>query len=957
MVTWRGGGQFYRGPRNKSDGLRWLRRLAIAVLITGILIVLIDLNAVVIRHGVYDKFDSWWGARELAAPGADTPFRPASAELVLRIGHGNLVATYHVTGPAGRGLIAQALDGQRAETGNFLVNELGRISIAQFRYGLWGDGHYWSPVLFRPPYVRVSRGLVNMVVSSRPFRLQLDQQYLYIAPPDPQSAALTETIQVKDAGPFQLINLSGAQRTSVTNKNGMLLRRDSDAPATAIVREPGQAWAAGLRAVGGIYVPVAGQLVLRLAAIFIYLVLLGGLSRASRDLPAIRILAVSRNAVLIITGGFAALAVLSSCYAVIYELAYKTVADAPALAGPLGLLMAGIAVLWPAACWRVRPADPRPRPEPVRAQQPRRHARPLAGMAAVAVSYLVVLHAWLGISQVGTGLLVLTITAATGLVSYPLAGIVLRRDDRADPMPALVPAGLFAVALAATVAWPVLLYSGFRFAKNGDLFVNVIGKWTYLVAGLIVVAGLCVLAARVIGTGPGRWAERLAPDWPGRRQPAATTPGRRAGSWLRWQLLGTVQWLRQPAIVAVAAVLIAAIGPALIGQAQVWHAHGPGLVPSNIMFFDGLYRALPQLLNWLLLGLAIAVLLSIARAPSELGGPDAAADRQKAIRAIAVPVIMLLLYGTYGGYSWLYLPVTLIAGLIIVAVLILPGDLADRRRRGLAPGAAIRLALGSWRSADFAAAQQESLASSGDDIRAALLNKGMTSFTGTYRSIDSAQRELARQHDQLQQRAHAFMDAAFDHRGELPDSRRAWHGAVTGALLGIVPAAVLLLKAQPAPSWSGYPVLDFLGSTGWTLFLWPVLGWSIGFFLPLIRGQDGIRKALWLFTGAAAFLPINLLWYDRSEWQTALIFNLELFSFLLIATVILGDLMTLRAAGMRVSAWVQVHNWRFIVTWSTAVIAATGTAAVTFLTTAATDIGHQTLTELVGPVTPPNRTP
>jgi hypothetical protein len=49
---------------------------------------------------------------------------------------------------------------------------------------------------------------------------------------------------------------------------------------------------------------------------------------------------------------------------------------------------------------------------------------------------------------------------------------------------------------------------------------------------------------------------------------------------------------------------------------------------------------------------------------------------------------------------------------------------------------------------------------------------------------------------------------------------------------------------------------------------------------------------------------------------------------------------------------VQVHNWRFLVSWSTAVLAAIGTVAVTFLSTAATDLGQQATTAVIGQSAP-----
>jgi len=69
---------------------------------------------------------------------------------------------------------------------------------------------------------------------------------------------------------------------------------------------------------------------------------------------------------------------------------------------------------------------------------------------------------------------------------------------------------------------------------------------------------------------------------------------------------------------------------------------------------------------------------------------------------------------------------------------------------------------------------------------------------------------------------------------------------------------------------------------------------------------------------------------------------------LVIIGVIVGDLLALFSADMSPLAWIRVHNWRFLVTWSTAVLAAIGTVAVTFLSTAATDLGQQATTAVIG---------
>ena len=63
--------------------------------------------------------------------------------------------------------------------------------------------------------------------------------------------------------------------------------------------------------------------------------------------------------------------------------------------------------------------------------------------------------------------------------------------------------------------------------------------------------------------------------------------------------------------------------------------------------------------------------------------------------------------------------------------------------------------------------------------------------------------------------------------------------------------------------------------------------------------------------------------------------------FLLLATVIIGDVQALKNAGFRTQDWVRVHNWRFVATWTTALAAAIGTIAIAFATTTVNDLSNQ----------------
>jgi hypothetical protein len=492
--------------------------------------------------------------------------------------------------------------------------------------------------------------------------------------------------------------------------------------------------------------------------------------------------------------------------------------------------------------------------------------------------------------------------AAVLLVQF-LVPTLLRRRDRLDSVPWPVTTSFLAVILGPTIGWPVLFYSGFTPSWAATPRVNVIGKWTYLTVALVTVVGLCLMASHFIGT-------------------SARGHSRRRWTWT----------------VAIDAIIILAVVPGAIGSAQLADPHASGLVPSNLLYLGNLFDALPQFLDWLLLAIAIVVLVSLPEKP----------DPRPVVRRIAIPIMLLILYW---NSTWLYLPVTLALGLVALAKLVFPLRLAYVSPHTSPPATALKKALAAWRRAEFAANQRQALAAgSSDALRDTLIKDGSAGYAKGFEALVSTQNELAEQRDRWQEDARAYKVEAFDHEGEPLDKQTAFMGAITGTLLAIVPISVLLLTTHPIPGWSGYPVLDFLGGTAWRVFQWTVLGWSIGYFLPLIRGKNGAEKALWILAaGVIVTLPMDVLSNDGRDWTQELIYDLELFSFLMIVTVILCDLMVLKAAGMRAAAWVQVHNWRFVVTLSTALLAAIGTAAVTFLSTAATDIGHHTFSVFTGP--------
>ena len=959
-MSWGGTEQLKRWfDKTHQEGrpLRWYVRLTAALILVGGVICLVDVLAITVRSGVEGKDQGWpWGLREESSGGqfATMPsvFRMASVHLLITISGDQLIARYTVKSSSGEALAAPVLSAESAGNSTAIVNNLlGQISIAQFRDGITGNRHEWTTLSFGTPELQVTGDKTTVTISSNSFRLLLGQQYIDVNPPAELTDGLSEDLEFADPSGIQVLDVTGARLTSAANGDTDMQRDNST--TTAVLREPGANWTTGLRSIGGINLPGVGGTLQRLASTVVYVVLLWSLTRVYRNLSQLRrdvqsVVVVSRNAVGVIVGALIALSVLELSYQLMFWIQPRSRVG-PLLAGPTGLMVAGAVVLWPAACWRVKPAEKG-------REDRRRWSGPLA-MVLVALAYLITLAAWLGVHQL-TRSQVLLATPGLVVLVYLLGTLVLGRSDR-RPVPYGVLAGLLAVVLGSTVIWPVLVYIGFYkgSAHHAQLYVNLIGKWIYFVAAIISLIGLCVMAARVIGVLSASHLRHLRSRPRGHRWtggvPRSAKKQRRMWRWI-WRVGGG----------AVIVITLLATVPSLIDQSQIRNSHAEGLVPPSLAFYSGLYRALPQLLDWLLLGMAIAVLLSVSRAARRIASSRTKAHRtaayQLATRQLAIPVMMLILFSVYSyyynswvitNYTWLYLPVTPILGLIILGWVVLPAKLA-RADQTLMPGKAIRLTLRAWRKAEFADSQRQKIVSNGDDLCDALLKEGASaSYDRTFHLLSRAQDELGEQHDKWQRTAHARLNEAFDHQGELPDPRTGLWGALAGALLGLVPGGILLVATHPGSAWSGYPVLDFLGFTAWILFMWPALGWAFGYFLPYIRGRNGISKALWVYTAVGASLPMNLLWLDGHDWKTTAIYYLELFAFLVITGVVLGDLMALRSAGMSPLAWIQVHNWRFLITWSTAVIAAIGTAAVTFLSTAATDLGQQTITTVTGQTT------
>jgi len=864
----------------------------------------IDWLAAGVSGDVNTHRDSWWGAHEesywsnAVASAHGLPL--TSRDLLITISGDSLTAQYTVTAAAGSVLATRASASEDGNSGDDLVNNvLGAVRVAEFRYGFTGSHHSFNSLTFRAPQVSVTGRTTHVTVKSDPVRLYFTRQYISVDKPSGAIVGGSDQIHI-DATSVQVMDVSGAVALDDrVDKTGVIvaanLSRRGDTMSAAVSEGvSGHTWLDGLRGIGGITIPVADPLLGRLAGLFFYVALLWALDSAAKvrdwSPEVARAVAVARKAVLTVVTGLALVAFIGFAFDLSTALLRDPDGQGYVAAGPLGLLVGGAALAWPLACSRVGSEG---QPQDSRRRLTWKVALPAAALAyaAVVCLYWLALYLVLDVDPL-TNLHVLTGTAAvTALVPALLFWLVGRRGM----MTWLVSAAMVAAALAATIAWPVLWYSDFFTSAPPAssplmyLDVNAKGKWIYLTVAVLTVAGLCIMSSRVVGA-----------------------------------LMGQDRRWRPVVAVMISAGIAVVILPDAAAKAQLANPHAVGLVPVDLF---GLFDASPQLLDWLLLGLAITVVMLLPAQHDLRPG-----------RRIAIPIALVLLYW---NDTWLYLPVTLLVGLLLVTWLVLPKELAQAPPPSCTAEEALGKALSGWRGADFAAGQRQALAASGTDtLRDSLIKDGW----GGFEELANAQEKLAEEQESRQRDAREAKGEAFGHKGAMLDKETAKYGAIAGAVLGIIPAAVTVITSQPPSDSGGYPVLDFLGGTAWNLFFWAALGWFIGYFLPLIRGSNGTEKALWLFAvGVAASVPTRVVWNDGHSWTPDLIGYLELFIFLMVTTVILCDLCTLKKARMSPTDWVRVQNWRFVVTWSTALIAAITTATVAFLSTVATDITNQAL--------------
>jgi hypothetical protein len=902
-------------------------------------IVALDWLSANLSSAVQAADTNWWGKQEKIpywanAISPNASLHITSRDLAITIANGRATATYTVMAPAKSAFIEQLTTTAAADSGNDLVNNvLGAVRLAEFRYGFTGPQHSFIPFNFHDPQTSFNNGNATVSISSDPIGLYFTRQYVEVDTPggvmvDKKGA---DQVYIMPAS-IQTAIIPGGSRLNDTKVSGSsqpmadLSRGDGTLRVTISEDGSGPGWRDGLRGIGGIEIPLAENLLFFLSNIVVYIVLLWALQARCDDgeeLSKSTVVAVARKAVLTVIGGLVAVAFLNFMYHLTLTVSQNSNVQDAVAAGPVGLLVSGTLVAWPTACSRLRsPGQPGNGPQSATASILARLMSIPARLIWTARDYLswrttpaiVLLHLaiacgyWIitdQVLQVTPGPQAVAWTLAVTAVMPVLTRLLLGRRRVAEP---LVSAGLLAGGLATTVAWPLLRYYWYQAPPQVNYQappqVNVLGKGVFLVAAVAVVAGLILMTCQVAAElgKPGIW--------------------------------------RRAATALVAAGIALAVIPDAAAKVQISNPDATGLVPADL--FD-LFDTLPSLLDWLLLGLAIAVVVQLPVSPAK---PDA----RPLARRVAFPIALTILCWYV---TWLYLPISIIIALVLLKWIVLPSNLISKFPSPREPDEArdhakteLMKALGGWRHADFAAGQRQALsASSTEALRNLLMEPKPAEYDRSLAALADKQEDLAQLRDRRQQEASKAKAEAFAHYGDMPDRDAARHGAIAGAILGVIPATVTLLTTTPSSPTSGYAMLDFLaGNAAWSLFQWTLIGWFVGYYLPLLKGRNGTEKALWLFVVAeVANLPASIMWDNQGSWAIDLTSDLELLIFLMLISVYVCDLLPLKEAKFRLTYWTQAHNWRFVVTWSTTLVAAISTAVITFMTVATTDLVNSTL--------------
>ncbi|MCA1790554.1 MAG: DUF6185 family protein, partial [Thioalkalivibrio sp.] len=289
--------------------------------------------------------------------------------------------------------------------------------------------------------------------------------------------------------------------------------------------------------------------------------------------------------------------------------------------------------------------------------------------------------------------------------------------------------------------------------------------------------------------------------------------------------------------------------------------------------------------------------------------------------------------------SWFFIPVQFILGYLLLSRFLLSAhlgtvDAAQETRKGVIQGII-----------DFNDARKAYRT-----LRRELLKKlgqGEIEYPDYERRLGSFQDVYSKRRDELMigdRKAQSFV-LAFG------PTDSAWENGTIGAKFGFIlglPWMVLYLRdffSQPMGN-ADYVLFYVLGSLPLLLARWTLYGFLLGYFYPLIRGENGLRKACWFalcLTVPAVVSTALASGADPEAWSTLGFSTLQIFLHMMLLGFVAGDYQVLRRAGFEWGQLLEVHNLSVLSVWGSSVAVALGAAVAALVSDAGSNLIKATM--------------
>ena len=293
--------------------------------------------------------------------------------------------------------------------------------------------------------------------------------------------------------------------------------------------------------------------------------------------------------------------------------------------------------------------------------------------------------------------------------------------------------------------------------------------------------------------------------------------------------------------------------------------------------------------------------------------------------------IVLALISFYSSTSiWFYFPIPLILGYVLLKSFLL-----------VSPGmpAISKTILEKWDTITQNALQLRRL-----ERTSALMRKGLE------KKLASGEITWPEYQDRLEPLSRALEsqrgEAMVNDRPAAPllfsygTTESEWDSGRAGAVYSLCFALpwILLSLRDLLNSHGGEPyiLLSFLSSASMIVGRWTLYGFFFGYFYAYIRGKNGFQKALsfWftlVLPSVLAFLLSSSI--DRAHLAALVFWTAQVFVHCVVLGLFVGELQSLRRAGLGWRQLVEFHNLTSLSAWGSSVLVALGAAVTAALST------------------------